>query len=162
MAVLSHFSDGGRADASFGAQVLFLHILIDEQFPKLLITYRHNAFLPICKNALPLGRAFGLTQLYCQGSTTLNSVVYNDSTIMLKKQLYYIFAAKIMRSQHFCNVSSFQRKVLFLCLLRGRICLLAPIRKDLTFGSVQATIQPLSETGIAQLRNAVGRLIYTT
>ena len=27
----------------------------------LSVTYRHNAFLLICKNALPLGRAFGST-----------------------------------------------------------------------------------------------------
>ena len=54
-----------------------------------------------------------------QGSTTLDSVVYNDSTIMSKKQLYYIFTAKIVRLQHFCHIHSFRSKVLFLWLLRG-------------------------------------------
>ena len=37
-----------------------------------------------------------------------------------------------------------------------------PNRKGLTLPLSQATIQPLSEAGIAQLRSAVGRLIYTT
>jgi len=39
------------------------------------------------KNALPLGRAFGLLQPYCQGPiSTLDSVVYNDSTFGQEKQ----------------------------------------------------------------------------
>ena len=50
----------------------------------------------------------------------------------------------------------------FLCLLRGKIGVLIPGKKDLTFSPGQATIQPLSEAEIAQLRNAVGRSFYTT
>ena len=67
MAVLAHLGDGRQTDTGLLSHVFFLHILIDEQFPKLLITYRHSAFLPICKNALPPGRALGLLQPYCQG-----------------------------------------------------------------------------------------------
>jgi len=40
---------------------------------------------------------------------------------MSKKQLYYIFTAKIMRLQHFRLVSLFLLKAVFLCLLRGKI-----------------------------------------
>ena len=36
-----------------------------------------------------------------QGSTTLDSVVYNDTTILAKKQLHNMVAVKIVRFYHF-------------------------------------------------------------
>ena len=69
MSVPSHFGDGCWADTSPLAQVFFLHVLIDEQLPEFFITHRHKISPPYryTKNALPLGRAFGLLQPYCQG-----------------------------------------------------------------------------------------------
>ena len=84
---------------------------------------------------------------------------------MSKKQLYYIFTAKIVRSQYFRIVYGSRaveaQRTYFFVYCRVTFAL-ALGTKDLTFGPGQATIQPLSGTEIAQLHDAVGRLIYTT
>ena len=60
MPVTPHLGNGCRADASLCAEVLFLHILINEQLPELFVTHRHTFSSRYYKNALPLGRAYGL------------------------------------------------------------------------------------------------------
>ena len=69
MPVPPHLGDRCWANTCLFTQVLFLHVLIDEQLPEFFITHRHKISPPYryTKNALPLGRAFGLLQPYCQG-----------------------------------------------------------------------------------------------
>ena len=69
MTIPSHLGNRCWADTSLFTQVFFLHILIDKQLPEFFITHRHKISPPYryTKNALPLGRAFGLLQPYCQG-----------------------------------------------------------------------------------------------
>ena len=60
MAIPPHLGISGRADAGRRAEVLFLHILINEQLPELFVTHRHTFSYWRYKNTLPLGRAYGL------------------------------------------------------------------------------------------------------
>jgi len=50
----------------------------------------------------------------------------------------------------------FSSTTVFLCLLRGKTGVHVLSRNDLTFALSQATIQPLSETEIAQLQSQLG------
>ena len=56
MTISTHFRDGRRANARFRAQIFLFHILVNQQFSKLLVAHSHSSIPPDKKSALLLGR----------------------------------------------------------------------------------------------------------
>lgn len=85
MPILAHLGNVGWTKIGFIAQAFFLHIFIDEQFLKLLITYRYNVFLPKCKKLCHLAE-HPYSRLLLPRQNNTDSVVYNDSIFSREKQ----------------------------------------------------------------------------
>ena len=107
MPIPSHLGNGSWADARLFTQVFFLHVFIDKQLPEFFITHRHKISPPYryTKNALPLGRALGLLQPYCQG-------LFQHLTALFTMIAYLVRESKKMIDPHefrlrqisFCSV----------------------------------------------------------
>lgn len=83
MPVPPHLGDRCWANTCLFTQVLFLHVLIDEQLPEFFITHRHKISPPYrytkkCSAAWQSIRS--IAAILPRPIPTLDSVVYNDST----------------------------------------------------------------------------------
>ena len=129
-------------------------------YPHQVIGSKFVYFLSACKHKLPCNCYFIINPIILKIKPPLLS-----HPVKVVSITNFIFTAK----SYARSISGLQVGGR-LFLLNGRISLFiagqnwhpGTQRKNLTFGPGQATIQPLSETEIAQLRDAVGRSLYTT
>ena len=88
MSVPSHLGDRCWADARLFTQILFLHVLIDEQLPEFFITHRYKISSPYRYKKCPAAwRSIEtIASILPEPIPTLASVVYYDSIFRRKKQ----------------------------------------------------------------------------
>ena len=96
---------------AFSHRSFFLHVLINEQLPELFITHRHKISPPYryTKNALQLGRAFGLLQPYCQG-------LFQHMTALFIMIAYLVRESKKMIDPH-----EFRLRQISFCSVKGTV-----------------------------------------
>ena len=85
-----------------------------------------------------------------QGSTTLDSVVYNDTTILAKKQPHNIVAAKIVRFYHFL----IQRKGWYFTIRAAPVLVFSPsVETVILWYSIPNFIRPSPQKNVDFLAN---------